>query len=313
MNASERDQLIATCAETTVILFERKLVRRAWLFGSVIYKGGVYFERKTSDVDILFHFGENHIEPFARVKALIEIAPELLNLDEKLRSLDFLKERTTPLVSANAFGPFVWKHGLFNWADPLFQKRNKYIDLLNPNLSSIGFTSAPGPSGYRFMGPKFADATHSLIEAHGRRKLFFSEFLITKTPETLGDIELDWLPPVSKELQRAAARLGAYSRRTQDESAYDVNQGLHYLTGLIQELERSDNSYQPLCTAVAARQGGRGEVLKKKNLLRKDELLLWEILAYYAEAFLDNKKPRKKHLSTEGIAVGQRRRAAHKR
>jgi hypothetical protein len=142
------------------------------------------------------------------------------------------------------------------------------------------------------MRDKYADATHSLVTAHTMRKRFLSDCMEGDDADSVRDKKLEWTTPVSKELQRASARLSAfYNRAVDDASAYDVNLGMKYLEALVEEWVPVAPEYGSLRDRIDARRGLRGQ---PGPMTRRDELLMWEVLAYKAEDLLSGRKIRPK-------------------
>lgn len=234
---------------------------RLYLFGSVIYRGGIQFNTESSDLDLVYVFPHD-LSAIARFEKLKKLREHKIQLE--LRMIPALNRTTCDEagVSVVPTTEFELECNIHKSGARSFFDKNFFYDLIEKNqhigLKDVGIRSLP-------------DEHRQAIEFVQKVR---NDYLSVSANDSGGIKEYSGSDPLPKSLLRSAAQLAPDIDITIGDW-YDTRSGLEFLYSILVERRSQDHLYKLLFDKISVRRGGRGKVAP---LTDDDQLLLAEIL-----------------------------------
>lgn len=255
-------------------------IDRAYVFGSLIYDGGIQFMPSSSDIDLLLRISPASSNPLARLDVLDALVAANQALETALFQSLPSRSGANPITSITPVTEFELRFGVHKGGKPEIYSANSFLDLLQENSSFISLTRA--------SQLRYEDHKAGVAALEGTQNL--RNQYVAVAPNSLRSI-FEWngdgggasQVALPKEVARAAAQLRHYRERLEDKSRFDVVLGIDTLHDLFRERERENEEYRNFLRWLAPWRGGPGV---KRPLSVRHQMLLWEVLAAAAEKTL---------------------------
>jgi predicted nucleotidyltransferase len=275
-----RDVIITKLQEWARGLAEKGHIDRAYVFGSLIYDGGLQFTPESSDVDLILRIPPSSRDPLQRLGILDALAEATLELEIALFQALPGRAGTKPITSITPVTEFELRFGVHKGGKPDLYSASVFLDLLKDSDSFVSLTRA--------SHLKYEEHTAGAAGLEGTQK-FRNQYVAVapnssrSVSEWNGDKDGGSQLALPKDMARAAGQLRHYRERLDDKSRFDVNRGIDTLHDLVRERERDNEEYKDLLRWLGPRRGGSG---MKSPLNPRHQMLLWEVLAVAAEKAL---------------------------
>src|SRR5712692_302269 len=193
---------------------------RAYVFGSLVYKGGQQFMPKSSDVDLLLRFAPDVASPVKSVRACESLLKSKRQLEEQLADI-LGSPAGQQRVSAVVVSSFESEHGIHKDGLPTFFSASEFLNLEEPSPTPSPLAHHDGTEVT--FRPTYSYSLPVIQLAQRCRNRFL-------TVGSVGPLESglaihDGPDVVPKEIMRAAAQLRYFAKELRDRSAFDLNLG----------------------------------------------------------------------------------------
>lgn len=256
--------------EFAVDWLNNKAFSDAFIFGSLIHKGGAQFDPAISDVDLVCQFRTPDTY-HTRWKSVLEAIDPTAHLNLSLLKLFGRQDASTPIVSIVPVSQCELEMGIHKDRASQFFSHNTFHNVTTGNESSLGNELAS-------CSTKLECRFNAIREAQRYRNTFLS--ISPAGTRAVEDYNgSDVLP---KQLSRCAAqvRWALYDEPKEDQR-FDVNEGFVYMVQILTARRNEFMDVDDLLQRIMIRMGGRGA---SGPLTPADQLLLWEMLVDDAEA-----------------------------
>jgi len=243
-----KDDLFNQICEKLSDYQDNQIYQNTYLFGSLIHKDGVQFDKKLSDIDLISEFDpkSTYWERWEDVKQTEAPSSHLnLHLLQVLKRID----ASNPIVSIVSVSNLELEHGIHKDKAPQFFSQNLFLNVKNGKTSSIG-------NDYQQKSPELEGAADAIRETQRFRNKFLSI-----APSGIRFVEPYNGPDVlPKSLLRCAAQVRFVREKVSfPEKRFDVNEGLIYVLQLLVARRKENRYVDDLLQRVSIRMGGRGE------------------------------------------------------
>lgn len=269
MNFSN-DQLIQVIRKWALLCRENQFIESAYLFGSSVYQHSFQFSPDDSDGDIIAIMPKIATTPLSRLSILEGLIRLNIDCETDLFRL-MRRDGTARILSIIPISHFELFIGVHKGGDPGIYRKNQFLNLLDEQQSPTHF-----PDRVKISHEEH----HAVIQAMKETQSFRNKYVSISANGNRSVHDWDGKDPLPKDLERSAAQIRHYQENLKDYSAYDVNEGLEFMSSLLKNLRRDDDEYERLYRWLSVRRGGRGT---RSALRPRDSMLLWELLAIEAE------------------------------
>lgn len=242
----------------------------AFIFGSLIHKGGLQFDPAISDVDLVCRFGDPD-DYHTRWEAISGAIDPSSHLNLSLLRLFGRQDASVPIVSIVPVTRYELGNGIHKDKAPQFFSHNSFHSVKRGDISHLGneLTTCGSVLECRF---------NAIREAQRYRNTVLS----IAPAGTRAAQEYDGSDVLPKQLSRCAAQVRwARDKQPKEEQRFDVNEGFVYMAQILTARRNESSDVDDLLQRIMIRMGGRGA---PGALSPVDQLLLWEMLVDDASA-----------------------------